>query len=1038
MKNDDVALIRRILDGDEPAFTELVKKYQKPVHALAWRKIGDFHTAEDITQDTFLRVYQRLHTLKDHSHFSGWLYVITTNLCANWLSRNRKHTERLEDVEITMTQRDTYSQHVRDDRANSVAQTQREVVKKLLAKLKESERTVMTLHYLGEMKIEEISKFLGVSVSTIKTRLMRARQRLKKEETMIREALEHFQISPNLTDNIMQEVARLKPTPSGSKPLIPWAVVASTAVLIALMLGFGNQHLARFQIPYSLDAQSEMSVELVEAPIVQDIIVEPEVRNQIGSTNAGGKSNRPKQNPDEVLLAAAEANKEVKDVPNRQQEWIGYERPVMASAENLLSTPEGDLYTLTTDGHLYILKNDEEWKHIINISSLGNDWWGAVPQLAKWNGTLYIVLTNELYASKNDGKTWNLLHSWTEEKDWYAHELVLTEQRFYIVFQEDTYLSEDQGKTWQDMSDEFSSKPYSFTVIKNTVFAAAGIGFYRRSIDNWERLEFPIPEKVYVTSVASTENRLYVVAKLGPDIDVQAATDGKQRTWWIFRSTDMGNSWEDITPENAWPVKGWPPNITLIAAGETLLAMEDGMICSMDSGDTWMSPLQPGSSPKMWFGLPVAAVNDQNIYVGSENGFQRSRDGGKSWDNVDIPIRKKSTRYVSIDKPIVFNTNEKGPNTSSKVYAKSAKSVVKTTNKGKSWKAIQQEIPMTATYREDQPKIFSITTSDKILYAKGERVSDEVNLYQLSKDGNTLMRIPKVPTLHSRSIRSQLHILRNNPSAFPDKSFIEVLRENSVGAVQFFKELEDLVQWNVQGKFTLNQFVQFQQDLLRRGLNGALAVSGDTFYLEYNFKLFRWKTGEREWYDTGVEETIGLTIRKIDGSFFPFPFSKPAGILNKKQLERYRILNSFKLAALGNTVYVGKRDGKLVASFDEGTNWIDFTLALPFPVIAFNEIVFAGTAGYVATDAGVCTSENGKDWRALVDADERILVMQHLAVDENTLYGVTKNSGIYRLKNGNWEQVVSEIPDNINSLAVDGKTLYVGTQNQGMLHYILE
>ena len=180
MKNDDVVLIQRILDGDEPAFTELVKKYQKPVHALAWRKIGDFHTAEDITQDTFLKVYQRLHTLKDPNHFSGWLYVITTNLCATWLRRNRKHTERLEDVEISITQRDTYSQHVRDDRANSVAQTQREVVKKLLAKLKESERTVMTLHYLGDMKIEEISRFLGVSVSTIKTRLMRARQRLRK------------------------------------------------------------------------------------------------------------------------------------------------------------------------------------------------------------------------------------------------------------------------------------------------------------------------------------------------------------------------------------------------------------------------------------------------------------------------------------------------------------------------------------------------------------------------------------------------------------------------------------------------------------------------------------------------------------------------------------------------------------------------------------------------------------------------------------------------------------------------------------------
>ena len=856
---------------------------------------------------------------------------------------------------------------------------------------------------------------------------------------MIREALEHFQISPNLTDNIMQEVARLKPTPSGSKPFIPWAVAASTAVLIALMLGIGNQHLGRFQIPYSLEAQSEMSVELVEAPIVQDIIVESEVRNQIGSTNAGSKSNTPRQNPDEVLLAAAETNGEVRDVSNRQQEWIGYERSVMAGAESLLSTPEGDLYTLTTDGHLYILKNHEEaWKHVIDISSLGNDWWGAQPQLAEWNDTLYIALTNELYASKDDGKTWNLLHSWIEEKDWYPSELVLTERMFYIVFQEEAFRSEDQGKTWKDMSDEFSSKPYSFIAINNTVFAAAGIGFYRRSIDNWERLEFPIPEKVYVTSVAGTENRIYVVAKLGPDIDFQAATDGQQRTWWIFRSTDMGNTWEDITPENAWPVKGLHPDITLIAAGETLLAMEDGTVCSIDGGDTWMSPLQPDSSPKMWFGLPIVAVNDQIIYVGSEDGFQRSTDGGKSWDDVDIPIRKKSTGYVYIDKPIVYSTNGNSPNTGTNVYTKSVRSVVKTNNKGKSWESIQQEIPMTATDREDQPKIFSINASDKALYAKGERVSNEVDIYQLSKDGNTLLPIPKIPPLHSHSIKRQLHILRNNPDAFPDKSFIQVLQEDSVGAVQFFKELADLLKWNVQDEVSLNQFIQIQQDLIGRGLNGAFAVSGDTFYLEYNFKLFRWKTGEKEWYDTGVEETIGLTIRKVDGSFFPFPRSKPAGILNKKQLARYRILNNLKLAALGNTVYVGKRDGKLVASFDEGTNWIDFTSAMPFPVIAFNEIVFVGTAVYVATDAGVCTSENGKNWRALVDADGRILVMEHLAVDGNILYGVTEKSGIYRLKKGIWEQSVSEIPDSINSLVVDGKTFYVGTQNQGMLHYILE
>ena len=69
MKNIDIELIHRVLDGDDAAFTELVEKYQKPVHALVWRKIGDFHIAEEITQDTFLKAYQGLATLKKTAEF---------------------------------------------------------------------------------------------------------------------------------------------------------------------------------------------------------------------------------------------------------------------------------------------------------------------------------------------------------------------------------------------------------------------------------------------------------------------------------------------------------------------------------------------------------------------------------------------------------------------------------------------------------------------------------------------------------------------------------------------------------------------------------------------------------------------------------------------------------------------------------------------------------------------------------------------------------------------------------------------------------
>ena len=287
MKNEDVELIHQILAGDENAFVSLVNKYKKHVHALAWRKIGDFHIAEEITQDTFLKVYQKLSTLKNPNQFSGWLYVIATNQCRGWLRKKRIETESLDDTETEFIDETAYSKYVAEEQARVNVETQREVVKKLLAKLKESERTVITLHYFGEMTIEEISRFLGVSASAIKLRLHRARQRLQKEEPMIREAISNFQLSPNLTDNIMQKIEHIRPTApsSGSKPFMPWVIGASSIALIVLMLGMGSQYLAYFQQPYSLEAQHETTVEFVDTPIVQNLEVKPDIRHQLGKNS---------------------------------------------------------------------------------------------------------------------------------------------------------------------------------------------------------------------------------------------------------------------------------------------------------------------------------------------------------------------------------------------------------------------------------------------------------------------------------------------------------------------------------------------------------------------------------------------------------------------------------------------------------------------------------------------------------------------------------------------------------------------------------
>ena len=295
-KEDDVQLIHAVLSGDDTAFDILVEKYQKSVHALVWRKIGDFHYAEEITQDTFLRAYQNLSTLRNPNQFLGWLYVIANRLCLNWLRSQKpeRHLQSLEDTPVEDVAKSAYARYILERRETEATEHRFEIVKKLLAKLPESERTAMTLYYLGEMTTKEIGRFLGVSVETIRTRLHRARKRLQEEEEfLIQEVLGSVQIPASIKQNIMREVANMQPTPSPKmEPFLPWAALGSAVVLATLlMLSVSNQYLAHFQKPYSFEAESEPTVEIIDAPIVLETDAKPSVRNQMGQTATISKSN---------------------------------------------------------------------------------------------------------------------------------------------------------------------------------------------------------------------------------------------------------------------------------------------------------------------------------------------------------------------------------------------------------------------------------------------------------------------------------------------------------------------------------------------------------------------------------------------------------------------------------------------------------------------------------------------------------------------------------------------------------------------------
>ena len=1019
MKNVDVDLIQRFLDGDDTAFSALVKKYQKSVHALAWRKTGDFHIAEDITQETFLKAYQNLSSLKEPQSFASWLYVIAANNCNTWLGKKRLCTQSLERTSSTELEKATYSSYVIEENERASVEAQREVVKKLLAKLQESDRTVITLYYLGGMTYEEISRFLGVSVSAIKNRLYRARQQLKKEEPMIREALENYQITPHLTENIMQEISRMKPVaPSGAKPFVPWAIAASSAVLLVLMLGIGSQQLLHYQQPYSLDAQAETTVELVDTPILLNIDTEPDVRNQLGNTNALGINENDGQQPDEVLLAAAQAEEEDVSVP--KQQWIR-SKPIKGSyASSLHVTPEGELYAYDNSSLYKLPVDGHAWQHISDFTPL-NHRRGYAP-IKKWRNTLYIMASNEFYASIDDGKTWNLVYSWPKEyidiNDNDVAGLVLTDQAFYVAFYKGIFRSEDTGKTWEAINLKLMKEKEIFSLvnIQNTLFVKTSDGLYRLKNENWKRLEFPLPtfSLTWVGAIAATEDKLYVnVGRHSnafnpnpPAINLRKVDQELARNWWIFRSTDLGDSWKDITPTDAWSQNGHPPYIRLVAAGETLLAMERGMVRSTDGGDTWMPPQPPDTSPSTSLsGLPDVALNEHIFFISGEGGLHRSTDGGKSWNRVHFT---QARRRIHLDNLIAYKENDKVENMLPVLYAISGESIVKTTDKGKSWKTIGMGIPMTASDRKETPYIIQIAEYGGILYAK----TDKTRLYRVSGDDNRLVEIQNVPFFNSSRLIRELQKAshgRKDASELPDELFVEQLQESFSGATEFFKQLVQIYLPKSNPPFKVNSQTSA---LITRGEQGAFAVSDNTFYMEYNFKLFRWEPGETEWHDTGQEETVELTwdIARIP----------------------------LKLAVSGDTVYGGKRDGHLVVSYDRGNNWVDLTPALPFSVNTFYDIAVAGDTVYIATDAGIITSDDGRNWRTITDSDDRNLIMEHLAVDDTTLYGITQKTGIYRLESGTWEQVVSDIPENITSLAADRNTLYVGTKNNSMLHFNLE
>ena len=230
MRTEDGHIIQKCLDGDAAAFGLLVDKYKGSVYALAYAKLGDFHDAQDLTQEVFLKAYRKLRTLKRWDRFLSWLYAITSNSCKDFLrSRaNRPDEEYVADQEQERLAKISIDAHHEDE----LHQTLRDA----LAELPEIHRQVLSLHYLGGLSCKEIAKFLGTSPHAIAMRLNRARRQLRKEMlTMMHASFDGQKLHSGFTLNIVEMIRRTHIHPNPQVPVIPIGIAAIGILTLSML-----------------------------------------------------------------------------------------------------------------------------------------------------------------------------------------------------------------------------------------------------------------------------------------------------------------------------------------------------------------------------------------------------------------------------------------------------------------------------------------------------------------------------------------------------------------------------------------------------------------------------------------------------------------------------------------------------------------------------------------------------------------------------------------------------------------------------------
>ncbi len=177
----DQAIVERVIRGDVDAFSVLVNRYQDRIYSVALNYVGNPEDAIDVTQDAFLKAYNKLRTFDSASAFYTWLYRIAINAAIDFLrKRKSRPAESLDDEKFSEVGYEPASKDPSADPERvAVRAEQARLLKEAISSLSEKLRTAIILHDVEGLSQEEVAEILRVPVGTVKSRVSRARSELR-------------------------------------------------------------------------------------------------------------------------------------------------------------------------------------------------------------------------------------------------------------------------------------------------------------------------------------------------------------------------------------------------------------------------------------------------------------------------------------------------------------------------------------------------------------------------------------------------------------------------------------------------------------------------------------------------------------------------------------------------------------------------------------------------------------------------------------------------------------------------------------------